>query len=307
MTLPAGEERLRRLLLIVPVVLQNQGIEVDVLAAKVGLSRTALLEALKALLMVGRPPFQPDDFIDVSVENDKVYVDIGLKFSAPPALTEAEAVALLAAAQMMCSAHTPQLQEAVKALMKALPKDLRQAVPARLGQLSIDDARPPCLAKVSEAVLAQVELAFDYRTGAQMQARRIQPQTLFAYQGQWYVRGWCVDAKAVRHFRIDKMANAQLTNATFELQTEARSDWAFSKAQSSATVEFDAKLSAWVLERWPEATDVGQGRRRVQIPVGNVQWLVRWILSFGGAAVVIEPEYLRVHIRDAVAGLSHCS
>ncbi len=304
---PAGEERLRRLLLIVPQVLQNQGIEVDVLAEKVGLSRKALLQSLKVLLMVGRPPFQPDDFIDLTVENDKVYVDIGLQFSAPPAFTVSEAVALLAAAQMMLSAHTPQLEEAINTLMKALPRDLQQTVPARLRQMSLDDAKPPAFAQVSHAVLGQVELAFDYRTGSQLRARRIQPHTLFAYQGQWYVRGWCLEAKAVRHFRVDKIASPHLTTTAFTLQAEAHSDRPFSKAQSLATVEFDAVLSGWVLERWPNAREVSQGRRQVQIPFDHAPWLVKWVLSFGGAAWVNQPESLRAHIRSAVALLSHCS
>ena len=39
--------------------------------------------------MVGRPPFQPDDFIDLHVENDRVWVDLDQRFSKPPRLTGA--------------------------------------------------------------------------------------------------------------------------------------------------------------------------------------------------------------------------
>ena len=69
---PPVHERLRRLLFLVPYVSKNPGITVDALAKELSVSREALLEELDLLTMVGRPPFQPDDYIDIYVENDRV-------------------------------------------------------------------------------------------------------------------------------------------------------------------------------------------------------------------------------------------
>ena len=65
-------ERLRRLLFVVPYVARHRGVTVDALAKQLGVSREELLRDLELLTMVGRPPFQPDDFIDLHVENDRV-------------------------------------------------------------------------------------------------------------------------------------------------------------------------------------------------------------------------------------------
>ncbi|HEY0880318.1 MAG TPA: WYL domain-containing protein, partial [Archangium sp.] len=91
-------ERLRRLLFLVPFVSKNPGLPVDEVAKVVGITKDELLEELDLLTLVGRPPFSPDDFVDVYVEDDKVYVDLDQRLSAPPRLTAAEGVALAAAA-----------------------------------------------------------------------------------------------------------------------------------------------------------------------------------------------------------------
>ncbi len=89
-------ERLRRLLFVVPYVARHRGVTVDALAKQLGVSREELLRDLELLTMVGRPPFQPDDFIDLHVENDQVWVDLDQRFSKPPRLTGPEAAALAA-------------------------------------------------------------------------------------------------------------------------------------------------------------------------------------------------------------------
>jgi proteasome accessory factor C len=106
-------ERLRRLLFLVPYVAKRPGITVDELARASGMGKDELLKELDLLTLVGRPPFQPDDFIDLHVENDRVYVDLDQRFSAPPRLTAAEAAALAAAAELLRPAPGDPLNSAL--------------------------------------------------------------------------------------------------------------------------------------------------------------------------------------------------
>ena len=85
-------ERLRRLLFLVPYVSKHPGLSVDELARALNVDREDLLEELDLLTCVGRPPFNPDDYIDIYVENDRVYVDLDQRLSAPPRLTVGEHV-----------------------------------------------------------------------------------------------------------------------------------------------------------------------------------------------------------------------
>src|SRR6516225_7579243 len=129
--------RLRRLLFLVPFVQRNPGITVDALAKALNVKREALLEELDLLTMVGRPPFQPDDFVDIYVEDDKVFVDLDQRFSAPPRLTAAEGVALAAAAELLRPAATDALTKALEKLEKVLPKDARERYRTMSRQLDV--------------------------------------------------------------------------------------------------------------------------------------------------------------------------
>ena len=114
-------ERLRRLLFVVPYAARHRGVTVDALAKQLGVSREELLRDLELLTMVGRPPFQPDDFIDLHVENDRVWVDLDQRFSKPPRLTGPEAAALAAAAELLRPAAQTALASALAKLERILP------------------------------------------------------------------------------------------------------------------------------------------------------------------------------------------
>ncbi len=106
-------ERLRRLLFIVPYVSRHRGQSVDEVAKAAGLTRAELLAELDLISLVGRPPFEPTDYVEIYVDDDKVYVDLDQRFSRPPRLTAAEGVALAAAAELLRPASGDTLTAAL--------------------------------------------------------------------------------------------------------------------------------------------------------------------------------------------------
>ena len=67
-------DRINRILFIMSYVSQNQGVTVDELAAQVALKPRELLKEIDFILLVGKPPFQPDDYVDIYVEDDRVFI-----------------------------------------------------------------------------------------------------------------------------------------------------------------------------------------------------------------------------------------
>lgn len=118
-------ERLRRLLLLVPYVARHQGISVEELSGALGLAKETLLQDLDLLAMIGRPPFQPDDYIDIYTDNDRVYVDLDQRLSAPPRLTAAEAAALTTAAELQQGTRSEALASAISKLERVIPPGAR--------------------------------------------------------------------------------------------------------------------------------------------------------------------------------------
>jgi proteasome accessory factor C len=303
--------RLRRLLFLVPFVARNPGITVDALAKALNVKRDALLEELDLLTMVGRPPFQPDDFIDIYVEDDKVFVDLDQRFSAPPRLTAAEGVALAAAAELLRPADTDALTKALEKLEKVLPKDARARYREMSRQLDVALEAPTGLAALSQAIVEHREVELDYFTSSrnQTEKRRVQPHELFSHRGQWYLQGHCLTRGDVRLFRLDRIKTLALTDSRFDAPTQHKAQPllppAHGRASESVTVRFNASAAPYVAERFgDQAHWLEGGTLEVQVPGDSERWLTQWVLSFGGDAWVTGPEWARKAVAKAAESIA---
>ena len=134
-----ARDRLRRVLFLVPYAVKNPGIPVKDLAKRCGVSEAELLEDLDFLLGVGCPPFAPDDFLDLYVEGDRVYVALHQSLTRPPRFTESEAAALAAAARALAGEGA---ERAVEALRESVPKDRRKSFDELAGRIYPARRRP---------------------------------------------------------------------------------------------------------------------------------------------------------------------
>ena len=294
-------ERLRRLLFVVPYVARHRGVTVDALAKQLGVSREELLRDLELLTMVGRPPFQPDDFIDLHVENDQVWVDLDQRFSKPPRLTGPEAAALASAAELLRPAAESALASALAKLEKVLPaqakkmyRELGSAVNAR-SQASAE------LGTLTRAVEERRELEFDYagRGSTAVEHRRVEPVEVFNHRGQWYLYGWDLGRESERLFRLDRMTGIQRTERTFSPRSMPPARVPDPAARSEVRVRFTAMAAPYLRERFGgEARELTDGGVEVKV-AGEERWLVQWILSFGGEAEVVEPAWAREAVSRA--------
>jgi proteasome accessory factor C len=67
-------------------------------------------------------------------------------------------------------------------------------------------------------------------------------------------------------------------------------------------VRFEAAAVLYIVETFgDEARAVGEGRVEVKVPGDSVKWVTQWVLSFGGDAVVVEPEWARAAVAKAAA------
>ncbi len=300
--------RLRRLLYLVPYVAKNPGQHVDDVAKALGVTREALLEELDLLAMVGRPPFQPDDFVDIYVEDDKVYVDLDQRFSAPPRLTAAEGVALAAAAELLRPAAGDALTKALEKLEKVLPDGARARYRQMSKQLDVALEAPQGLAALSQAIVERREVELDYFTSSRnemTEKRRVQPHELFSHRGQWYLQAHCQSRADVRLFRLDRIRSLSLTDVRFTPPADSKSQSVPGiDTAEDVRVRFNAAAAPYVAERFgSEVTWLEGGGLEVKVSGDNERWLTQWVLSFGGDAWVHEPEWARRAVRVAAEAI----
>ena len=86
-------ERINRILLILSYVSKNQGISLQELAERVDMRPKQLMKELDFMLLIGKPPFRPDDYVDIYVEEQKVYIEYDQMLNRPLRFTRPEALA----------------------------------------------------------------------------------------------------------------------------------------------------------------------------------------------------------------------
>jgi proteasome accessory factor C len=300
---PPVHERLRRLLFLVPYAAKNPGIAVDKLAKELGLGRDELLEDLDLLTMVGRPPFQPDDYIDIYVENDRVYVDLDQRLSAPPRLTPAEGAALAAAAEWLRPAAGEALERALRKLEKVIPPQARERFWEMHRKIDAAVTAPGELAPIVAAIAEHREVEFDYfsHNRGVTERRSAQPLEVFSHRGQWYLSAHDNARGEERLFRVDRIQNLAVTDRSFTPGAPKRARVPNPAGPGGEVrVRFSRVVAPYVAEQFgDDARPAADGGVEVLVAGDSERWLTQWVLSFGGEAEVLEPEWARAAVARA--------
>jgi proteasome accessory factor C len=296
-------ERLRRLLFLVPFVSSRPGISVEELARALNVSREHLLEDLDLLTCVGRPPFNPDDYIDIYVENDRVYVDLDQRLSAPPRLTVGEAAALAASAELLRPAAGDTLRGAVEKLERVLPPGMHERFREMYRKIDASVEAPRALGPLTRAIHERREVTFAYTAPGRgaPEPRRVRPNELLSHRGQWYLQAWCNTRQDDRLFRVDRMQDLVVTDTAFQPREDARAEVPNpARTDAAVRVRFSKLVAPYVRERFGEdARLLADGGVEVRVAGDNERWLTQWVLSFGGEAEVLEPASARAAVARA--------
>lgn len=173
---------------------------------------------------------------------------------------------------------------------------------------------PPCLAVIQQAVARRRVLALVYRRRNQEDEtlREVEPMGVVFYGGQWYLVAWCRLRDDLRHFRVDRIQGA-------ELRTEAvtpREGFSLSRHIEAYAMKGDTyPATVWFSKsaqdraaRESYATLAAQrdrdGGTEFAMLTWSYDWLARWIMSFGGEAMAVEPAVLREKVATLARAVS---
>jgi proteasome accessory factor C len=301
-----AEERLRRLLVMLPWLMERGEVSVTETAARFGLSEAEVVKDLELAAMCGLPPFV-DELIDVFIDDGMIWVGVPRLFTRPLRLNSVEAWELLAAGRAAMELPGADvdgpLGRGLAKLAAALGEDDSSGVRVELD-------RPPHTDAVAEAVRDGARLRIRYWSASsdETSERVIDPRQVFTDRGEWYVSADDERSGEVRTFRIDRIEHLERTGASVptpgrELPTPG--DWFADGAVRRATIRL-APAARWVVERFP-VDDVSAPDRdgwvTVRLPVASDAWLVRTLLGLGPDAEVVEPVSDRELVRAAAAGV----
>lgn len=305
MTRPDASLRLRRLLTIIPWIVDHQGSSLDELAARFGMKVSELERDLELIPFCGLPPYTPDRLIDCEIVDGRVFLRFAEYFARPLSLTPGEGFALLAAGQALLAVPGADPQGS---LASALGK-LAGVLGAGDG-MSVELGPASYLEPLRAAAEASERVEIDYYTFGrdEMTTRRIDPRAVFAAAGQWYVDAWCHRAADDRLFRVDRVRGVRPTGEHFDpAGTPAGSSGEVFHPRPSdrrVTLLLNAD-AAWVPESYPveSVEETPDGRLKVVLVANERAWLERLLLRLGPSAEVVEPAEVRAEAVEAARRL----
>ncbi|SDP13797.1 helix-turn-helix transcriptional regulator [Lentzea jiangxiensis] len=305
----ASNERLPRLLALVPYLLNRPAITVKEAAADFGITPKQLRKDLELLWMCGLPGYGPGDLIDLSFEGETITVSFDAGLDRPLRLTAAEAASLLVALRALADTpgvvDTDAVQRALAKIEAAVGKAQPAGMVVGLGAFERGETAE-IRAAVQDAVKREraVRIRYYSQSHDAMSDRVVDPMRLLLVEGRGYLEGWCRSALGVRLFRLDRIdavgvldepsappPHAQLTD-TSEGLFQPRDD----QKIAVLLLEPDAH---WVAEYYPvdHAAELSDGRTRVLMRYDDPSWMVRLLLGLGGDVHVEQPSELAAEVR----------
>ncbi|HEV7203678.1 MAG TPA: YafY family protein [Jatrophihabitans sp.] len=308
----ANEERLPRLLALVPYLQARPGIRVAQAATDFGITDAQLRRDLTLLWMCGLPGHGPGDLIDLAFEGETVNVLFDAGMSRPLRLSGEEALALVVALRTL--SETPGLAD-TDAVQRALAK-----VETVAGGAVADDTVAVELDH-AERLLPGVQRAVDDRRALRIRyysasrdettERTIDPVRVFEADAHSYVEAWCRQVEGMRVFRIDRIESITPLDEPAVVPADAQmrdlSEGVFQPAAEHLLVGLRlGRAYAWVADYYSteHVTDDGD-QLRIELRVADPAWVRALVLGSAGQVEVLSPDWLAEGVRsEAVTALS---
>ena len=300
-------ERFARLVTLAGMLIEaakgEERLQVSEVTDKLNLSDTELRDDIELLNVVN---FGGGTYVlYAEMHGAEIEVDsepYGDNFSRPARLLPLEAKALVAAIDLFGD-HLPQsgLISARGKIVGALGHD-----PSEEGlEIAASGGDDPGVARiVNDAILARRVLAIDYykENEDEFTQREIEPYRLANGPEGWYVASYDRMREDVRHFRLDRIKHADITEDGYEPRPEfadieaADGGWLSDGQVPTAHVAriwVSPDRARWAREAHTVVEELADGAIVIEVPYGSIDWLLREVLKGAGDFVVLEPEDAR--------------
>lgn len=300
---PRGaEDRVRRLLVMLPWLMERGEVSVAEAAQRFDLTEGEIAKDLELVAMCGLPPFV-DELIDVFIDDGMIWVGVPRLFTRPLRLNALEAWELLAAGRAAmelpgADAEGP-LGRGLAKLAAALGDDDTSGV-------RIDLDRPEAATILVEAAERGEQVRIRYRSPARddVTDRLVLPRQVFTDRGEWYVTADDDRSGRIRTFRIDRIETIEPTGVPATPSAEplpVPGTWFTDGSIPRVTVRL-APAARWVVERYP-VESVGDpdddGWITATLAVVSERWFTRTLVRLGPDVEVVDPPEWRATAAEA--------
>lgn len=167
----------------------------------------------------------------------------------------------------------------------------------------------PKIEMIREGIENGTEISFLYFAPKGENRRRIEPYYLIFRWSSWYVWGWCCQREDFRLFKLNRMEEVFLTGKRFEKRKPSMPDLDDGKifpGGIKVTILFEPECKWRLVEDFGVSCfeELEDGKLLFQADYTDRENLITWIMSFRDGAVVLQPEDIRVQIKESIEGMA---
>ena len=237
----------------------------------------------------------------------------------PVHFTTEEATALITASMLMDrftdSSLASSMDSALAKIRAVLPPDHQDHIARLERRMSVPNeprqTGPAALFLIQKALADRTVLRIAYRGSGAVDAlrREIEPLGLTYYGDRWHLIAWCRLRKDYRDFRTDRIAAITVSPEQFKPHEEFSlidflGRWQDQPATLRGLIRADPIAAERIRKEAPFKIlqdERNQDGVTFTIEVGNWNWYVGWLLSFGDRIVIIDPAELRTLVCHAAS------
>ncbi|MFW5878731.1 MAG: helix-turn-helix transcriptional regulator [Myxococcota bacterium] len=307
-------EKIRRLLILLPeVVRAKEGVPVSVLAEKLGVGVNELPDLIEQLMLVGKPPFSPDDLLELYVDEDRVHAVLHQALDRPPRLTHDEALALALGAKSIQLGEeegplgSSVLDSALSKIEEAMSEEERERYLDLTRCIALEQRaipEPDVRAVVWKALREARRLRMTYYSAHrdELGEREVEPYGIFAHRGYWYLVAGPDGPGGHKIYRLDRIREARPSSdpnvvcipEAFDMDLVSSGRFGRWSGDAVARIRIEGSKSRFARERFSEdQINPGPGGSvEVSFEGASHDWVSSLVISVAGEAEVIDPPSL---------------
>ena len=306
--------RIDRLTAILIQLQSKKIVKAEEIADRFEISLRTVYRDVKALMEAGVP---------IGSEAGTGYFIVDGYHLPPVMFNQEEASAMLMAGKLVEKMTDVSVKKAfesallkIKSVLNDSEKDYLETLQSavEVGRMQMPESEFPnnFLTDIQKALVNKQVLVIEYHsTQEQLTKREVEPIGIQYYSGNWHLIGWCRLRSGYRDFRADRIKTLCDSGTKFDgrnlisLQEYLQSLMQSNEELQKATIIFDKSIYRFrrYIYGFVSEEDLGD-RVRMTFLVENFNWLARWLLSFGRAVVVEQPEKLREMMTEIVEELN---
>ena len=237
-------------------------------------------------------------------------------------ITEGELFALLVAEKALQQYRGTNFEKPLLSAFKKMESSLPDTISLNLADwdqsISFRTSAEPVLDleifdALAKATAGHKQLQLTYRKpgSKQTESRLVDPYHLANVNGEWFLFAYDHLRKDIRTFVPSRIQSAEPTGKTFprpqkfSIEKILRDSFGVHSGQGEyrVVIRFDAYAADYIREkRWhpsQELSELKDGGVELRLKLSSLGEITRWILGWGGSAVVVSPPELVAAIKEA--------